>query len=409
MRVLTVHNFYGSEAPSGENTAYCAERDLLRDAGCELAEYTRHSDEIRGAGVVGALRGGISAPWNPFAAAELRKRIRRFDPDVVHVHNTFPLISPAIFHALRDERAAVVMTCHNFRITCASAMLSRDGVPCTVCVDGESVLPSLRYGCYRGSFLTTLPLASSIALHRALGTWQHCVDAFVALTEFQRGMLIRAGVPADRLHVKPNAYPGAPCPVAWSQRSDNAIFVGRIGPEKGLDVLLEAWRAWGPSAPRLEIVGGGPGFDAALAFVTCHGMGDRVHFHGALSFEQTQRLLGSSRLLIVPSRVFEGYPMVVREAYALGVPIAASDIGSLRSLVDDGLTGVRFASGDSQALLARIRELWAQPDRLAKMATAANERFRLDLAPEKNAAILLDLYSEARKVRAGRIATCRRA
>ncbi len=140
MRVLTVHNFYGSAAPSGENAAYCGERDLLRGAGCEVLEFTRHSDEVRGRGLVGALRGGFATPWNPWSARALADEARRFRPDVVHVHNTFPLISPAAFHALADGEAAVVMTLHNFRTVCASAMLLREDRSCTLCLDRRSVL-----------------------------------------------------------------------------------------------------------------------------------------------------------------------------------------------------------------------------------------------------------------------------
>lgn len=403
MRVLTVHNFYGSDAPSGENAAYLAERDLLRSNGVEVEEYTRHSDEIRGRGVAGLLRGGLSTAWNPAVARDLRRRVRAFRPDIVHVHNTFPLISPSIFCALRTESAAVIVTVHNFRMACASAMLSRNDAPCTLCVDRSSARPALRYRCYRGSFVATLPIAASITLHRYLGTWQKGIDAFIALTEFQAAMLLRIGVPAPLLHVKPNVYPLQTSPVDWYERFDRAVFIGRIGAEKGLDLLLEVWHAWGSTAPLLEVVGTGPLIAEARAYVDTHGMADRVLFHGVLPFHDTQRLLGTSRLLIVPSRVFEGYPMVVREAYALGVPVAASDIGSLRALVVDGVTGVRFPVGNPAILLERVRALWSRPELMRKMSLHAHLCYKRELAPEPNFDRVLAVYDSARRVRALRL------
>ena len=395
MRILTVHNFYGSDAPSGENTAYCGERDLLRHAGCEVAEFTRHSDEIRGRGVAGALRGGLSTPWNPWSAQALAAEVRRFRPDVVHVHNTFPLISPAVFHALGDGPAAVVMTLHNFRTVCASAMLMRNDRICTECLDRSSVRPALCHGCYRGNRVATAPLALSIALHRALGTWQRRVDAYVTLTGFQREVFRRAGFPDEALHVKANTYDTLLRPQPWSARSDRVLFVGRIGREKGVLSLLEAWRRWGAAAPQLEVVGEGPDLDAARRFVSEHGCSARVCLRGALEFGEVQQLLAHSRLLIVPSTWFEGYPMVIREAFALGVPVAASDLGSLADLVDAAV-GRRFRPSDPDDLLKVVRRLWGDGGALEAMSEAARLRYERDLAPGPNLERLMAIYASAR-------------
>ena len=403
MRILTVHNFYGSAAPSGENAAYCGERDLLRRAGCEIAEFTRHSDEIRGRGVAGALRGGLATPWNPWSAQALRAEVRRFRPDVVHVHNTFPLISPAVFHALGGGPAAVVMTLHNFRSVCASAMLMRNDRICTECLDQRSVQPALRHGCYRGSRAATAPLALSIALHRALGTWQRRVDAYVTLTGFQREVFLRAGFPSEILHVKANVYDTMLRPEPWAARDDRVLFVGRVGREKGLLVLLEAWRRWGATAPRLEIVGDGPELGAARRFVSESGLADRVQLAGSLPFDAVQRRLAGCRLLLVPSLCFEGYPMVIREAFALGVPVAASDLGSLADLVDAAV-GRRFRPSDPDDLLNVVRRLWGDGGALEAMSKAARLRYERDLAPGPNLERLMAIYASARARRAARLA-----
>ena len=194
MRLLVVHNFYGSEAPSGENMVYQAEKALLKSRGHSVEEFTRHSDEIRSKGFRGQLRGALATPWSRRSARELRNHVERMRPDVVHVHNTFPLISPSIFHAI-GHRAARVLTLHNYRIFCAAAIPMRHGRVCTECLDSRSVLPSLRYGCYRDSRAATVPLAAGVALHRRLGTWSNHVEAFISLTEFQRELLSWSGLP----------------------------------------------------------------------------------------------------------------------------------------------------------------------------------------------------------------------
>lgn len=402
MRILTVHNFYGSEAPSGENSAYCGERDLLRKAGFEVVEFTRHSDTIRRQGIVGVVRGGLATPWNPWSARALSAAVRRFRPEVVHIHNTFPLISPSVLHALGGGTAAVVMTLHNFRTVCASAMLMRGDVGCTECLDQRSARPALRHACYRNSRIATAPLAVSIALHRTLGTWQRGVDAYVTLTEFQRELFRRADFPPDTLHVKANVYDTSLEPRTWSTRAARVLFIGRLGSEKGVLHLLEAWRRWGADAPRLEVVGEGPELGVARRFVDQHSLSERVELHGALRFEEVQVLLGGSRLLVVPSTCFEGYPMVIREAFALGVPVAASDIGSLADVVDDAV-GRRFRPGDPGSLLEVVRQLWDDGAALEAMSPAARARYERDLAPKPNLERLMAIYESAHKVRAARL------
>ena len=402
MRLLLVHNFYGSAAPSGENAAYLAERELLSSAGYDVKEFTRSSDEIRGKGLRGLLRGGLSYIWSFESARALRMRVQTEDPDIVHIHNIFPLVSPSILWALRDVRAATVLTLHNFRLVCASAMLSQDGVPCTRCLDDGSVIPSLFFGCYRGSRVATIPLTTSIALHRSIQTWTRHVDAFIALTKFQRQMFIRAGLPADRIHLKPHFYDAAPTPVPWSSRANRVAFVGRISPEKGLDTLLHAWSRWGAEAPELVVAGDGPQGPSLARWLEENGPIERVKMLGALSFEDAQKLIATCKLLVVPSRVFEGFPMVIREAFALGVPVCASEIGSLRDLIRPGYNGVLFPPGDPEALLNTIRRVWADQEGLERLSHGARMSYEQSMTRESNLAQLARIYAEAMRVRAKR-------
>jgi glycosyltransferase involved in cell wall biosynthesis len=393
LKILLAHNFYGSSAPSGENTVYSAEKSLLEAAGHEVVEYTRHSDEIRGQGAWGAMKGAMSTPWNPFAFARVRRTIKRERPDVLHVHNTFPLLSPAIFHSAARSSTATVLTLHNYRTVCAAAIPMREGQPCTECLDRRSVTPALRYGCYRQSRLATLPLASMIALHRKLGTWRKHVDAFIALTGFQRDQLVAAGLPPERMHVKPHFYPDPPSPLPWREREAKVVFIGRLGEEKGVRFLIEAWRQWGEQAPQLELIGDGPQRRELedLAQV----MNGKVRFLGQRPFSETQKRLASAHLLVLPSVCFEGFPMVIREAFAMGVPVAASRLGSMPCLVQDGRNGVLFTPGNAEDLLRQVRGAWGEDDLLARMGAAAREEFDARYTAEANYRMLIDIYQAA--------------
>lgn len=388
-RILLLHNFYRSAAPSGENQVFEMEQALLERRGHQVEVFTRHSDEIATRAIGGAISGAVSTPWNPVSAYELRKRIASFDPDVVHAHNTFPLLSPAVFPAAKGT--ARVLTLHNYRLFCAAAIPMRGGRVCTICLDRRSVVPALRYGCYRGSRFATAPLAIGIALHRIRGTWQKDLEAFIALTEFQRQRVVDAGLPADRIYVKPNFYPGQPAVVPWRDRQDRVVFVGRLSSEKGVRTLLEAWRRWGRQSPVLRIVGDG----ALREELEALAQGMPVEFVGQLESAMAQGEIALARLLVVPSECFEGFPMVVREALAFGTPVAVSNIGPLPDLVADPESGCVFEPGDSESLLHTVRRAWENPELLERWGEGARAAFDEMYTEDANYAMLMEIYEQA--------------
>ena len=407
MRVLLVHNFYGSENPSGENVAYLAERELLERRGIEVIRLERSSDQIRSRGVIGLIAGGISTPYNFSTASQIRALALETKPDIVHVHNSFPLISPSIFWAVRDLSCAVVLTLHNYRLFCAAGMPMRDGQICTECLDQRSVIPALRFGCYRGSRLATIPLASSIALHRRIGTWNKHVDRFIALTQYQREMMIHGGLPPNLVCVKPQFYPGDPEPVAWSLRDDKALFVGRLSLEKGVRDLLAAWKLLGDAAPNLDIIGDGPERTILENQINSDGL-DRVRLLGPLSFDETQKRIARSRLMVVPSTWFEGFPMVIREAFAFGVPVAASRLGSLAELVNERSNGFLFQPNCPEQIAAVARSAWSDQKLLEQLAAGARKSFLTSYTEDGNFASLLSIYDAATAERRNRrfLAVC---
>jgi glycosyltransferase involved in cell wall biosynthesis len=402
MRVLLIHNFYGSAAPSGENTVFKAERELLRSAGHEILEYTRHSDEIRNRGKLGTVQGGILTPWNPFAFRDIRRLLRQHDPQVMHVHNTFPLISPAIFHAARRRNTATLLTLHNYRIFCPAGIPLREGKPCIECLVRRNPIPALKYGCYRGQRLATLPLAAMSALHRRLKTWERNVDGFIALSSFQQRLMAESGLPPDRIHIKPQFYPDPPDALPWARRKAKIIYIGRLSREKGVDTLLDAWRGWGEDAPLLEIVGDGDrrtGLENRAADLPHP---EKIRFLGPVPFEQTQKLLARARLLVLPSLCYEGFPMVIREAFALGVPVAASKLGPLPGIVKDGYGGALFPPGNANALGTTLRKLWRNEERLSAMARNARSEFEEKYTAAVNYEQLMAIYVAAIRHRKNR-------
>ena len=245
MRILLVHNYYGSAAPSGENKVFEAERAMLETHGHEVVVYVRHSDEIRNGNVIarlwGMVKGALCTVGNPFAARSVAKLCQEFKPDVVHFHNTFPLISPlSVWSA--SKYAPVVMTLHNYRTVCAAGVPTRNGKVCTLCLDKKCVLDGVKHRCYRGSLVATLPLAINIAIYRKLlPKW---VSRFVVLSEFQKRKMVEYGWPEKKIVVKGNFVKGTTEYTENTEggKKEQIVYVGRLSKEKGVETLIKAFK-----------------------------------------------------------------------------------------------------------------------------------------------------------------------
>ncbi|ACL59235.1 glycosyltransferase [Methylobacterium nodulans] len=377
-RILIVHNRY--QIRGGEDAVVECEAAALARAGCAVDTVFVSNDDIRGP--VDRLRAAIEAPRAPRGITRVLEAVRRFRPDIVHAHNTFPLISPAVHAAVRAAGPATVQTLHNFRVACAGAMLLRDGTPCETCLTG-SPYAAVRHGCYRGSRVGSLAVARMIDWHRRAGTWSHSVDAFVALTEFARRRFIAAGLPADRIAVKPNglADPGPPTDAP----REGLLFAGRLSREKGLETLAAA--AARMRAP-VEVAGDGP-LRADLAGAA------GLRLLGNLTPAEVQHRMARAAALVVPSLWYEGLPMVVVEAYAAGTPVIASRIGALADLVEDGITGFLVTPGDPDDLARALDRVLADPAAARRMGAAARTAYARSWTEEATTASLLSIYRRA--------------
>ena len=377
MRILVVHNAY--QQRGGEDVVADAEAAMLREAGHTVLEYRRHNDELLHIPQAQALADTI---WSRRTTNEVGVLIEREQPDVMHVHNTFPLISPSVYWTAHRCGVPVVQTLHNFRLLCPQATLLREGKPCEDCV-GRVPWRGVLHGCYRGSRTQTLGVAASVGMHRLAGTWETKISRYIALNEFCRAKFVAAGLPADRVVVKPNFVNDV---ARNTEPREGFIFVGRLSPEKGVSTLAAAAKLVPDIS--ITIVGDGPeaAFLKDLPNVRCVG-----HLS---STEVIARISGAAALLL-PSVCFESFPRTLAEAYACGTPVIASRLGALPELVTEGINGLMFSPGDAADLARVIR--WASEHRepLASLGDACRLTFEQRYTKAINLARLEQIYRDA--------------
>ena len=346
-----------------------------------------HNDDVA---AMGRLRLLGATVWNRSAAARLREAVRTHRADVVHLHNTFPLMSPAVYYAARAGGAAVVQTLHNFRLLCPGANFYRDGKPCEDCLGKSLPLPGVKHKCYRDSRAATAATAAMLSIHRAIGTWANAVDAYIAPTNFAREKFIAGGLPAEKITVKPNFV--HPDPGVGAGGGGYAIYVGRLSHEKGLDTLLAGWEILGASVP-LKIVGDGPLAADVKAAVARN---PAIEWLGRRPIDQVYDLIGSADLLIMPSNCYETFGRVAAEAYAKGTPVIASDHGAPADIVVEGRTGLRFKPGDGADLACKVRVALSDRSKLADMRRQARNEFETKYTGARNYEMLMAIYEKAR-------------
>lgn len=384
MRILLAHTYY--KQPGGEDRVFAAETALLRQNGHEVVHYCLHNDKTAD---FGGKRLLAQTLWSGAAYAELREMVHRIRPDVCHFHNTFPLMSPSVFYAAKAERVPVVATLHNYRLVCPGATLMRRDAVCESCLKARVPWHGVVHGCYRGSRGASAATALMLAAHRYAGTWSRAVDVWVALTPFAREKFIEGGLPANRLAVKPNFV--APDPGGSEQRENFALFVGRLAPEKGIETLLAAWRQL--KAPmRLRIAGSGPLEDQVAQACRAD---ERIEWLGRLSNAQTVEQMKKARVLVFPSIWYEGLPLTVLEAFATGLPVLASNLGAMSSLVENGANGLHFAPGSGTDLAAKIAWCWDNPRNVTRLGRQARQTYLAHYTAASNYEQLMQIYSRA--------------
>lgn len=390
MKILLVHNSY--QQPGGEDEVFANGRDLLRAKGQQVVEYVRTNKEIHDYGVWKRATLGLRTVWGWDSAREIRDLLKREKPDVAHFHNTFPLISPAAYSVCQEEGIPVIQSLHNPRLICPAATLYRDGRVCEDCLGRSFPWPGILHACYRNSRPQTGVVASMLAAHHYLGTWQRHVDTYLVYTNFYRQKFMDAGLPLEKIAVQRHFV--TPDPGSRTTRGDYALFVGRLAPEKGVLTLLRSWEEL-RSVP-LKIRGEGPLQDRVLDL--SRDSRARVELVPRLLRRDLSILFQGARFLIWPSEgYYETFGLVAIEAFACGVPVIASRAGVMAEIVEDRRTGLHFTQGDPQDLAAKIEWAWSHPGAMDEMGRAARAEYEEKYTADRNYPILMEAYEQPRR------------
>lgn len=381
MVILFVHNYY--RQTGGEDAGVCQERDLLATSGHRIVEYARRSDEICLDGLSSRVQLGIKTIWSQGTYRDLRSLLADEKPDVAHFHNTLPLISPSGYYACRQAGVPVVQTLHNYRLLCPAGSFLRQGRVCEECVE-HGLSRSVRHGCYHGSSTATATVAAMLACHRLLRTWREKVDCYIVRTEFARRKFIQGGLPPEKIAVKPCfVYPD---PGPRTDHGDSVAFVGRLSPEKGLGTLLAAWERLDGRVP-LRIVGDGPLRGELEVEAKQRGIAG-VTFLGWVDGPRVLAEMKRAQFLVFPSEWYEGFPLVIAEAFACGVPVLASRVGSMVEIVEDGRTGFHFTPSNPEDLAAKVEWATTHPQEMEGMGRNARFEFEAKYTAEHNYELL---------------------
>lgn len=388
MKIIVVHNQY--QQPGGEDTVFEQECQLLEREGNEVVVYRRSNWEVESYSGVKRLALVRRTVWAEDTRKEFAELLRAEKPEVVHIHNTFVMISPSIYSACREAGVPVVQTLHNYRLFCPAATFFRNGGVCEECVE-HSLWRSVLHGCYRNSRPATAAAALMLAVHRRRHTWTAGIECYIALTQFARTKFVEAGLPPERIFVKPNFVHPDPGPRV--DGGEYVLFVGRLSPEKRVGTMLAAWSILGERIP-LRIIGGGPQRAQLQAEAMQRHLVD-VRFQGQLSRDQTIAAMHGARFLVVSSEWYENFPVTIAEGFACGVPIICSRLGAMQEIVDDGRTGLHFTPGNAEDLARKVDWAWNHSERMRSMGEESRREYETKYTAEKNYPILMEIYRHA--------------
>lgn len=391
MKIMIIHNRYRSAAPSGENRVVDQEGQALADLGHKVIRFERSSDEIEQWSKAKRMSLPARVIWSRETRRDLAAALRERQPDVVHVHNTFPLLSAAVLYACRDQAVPVVATIHNYKLACASGDFFRQGAVCHECDHGLPG-PALRHGCYRGSRAATAPVALAMSAHRQ--AWKTLVAAYVFISDSQRDLLSGLGLDKDKVFVRHNLIPRRS--IRESAREAAVVYAGRLDEAKGLRLLMAGWDCYasmpGTGGLRLVVVGAGPLDSEVAAWASKRPSVDLV---GKVEPDRCAELMSRARAVLLPSAWEETFGLVAVEAMALGVPPVAAGHGSFNELITSRVDGVLFEPGNPTALGSAIADVEARPELYESYGKQARETYTERFDPDRSIEKLLEIYRYA--------------
>ena len=385
--ILIVHNYY--QISGGEDTVVANEKKMLEDHGHKVILYTRNNSELKEMSKFQKLKLPFTTIFNPRTYKDIKRIIRKENIDVVHVHNTLNLVSPAVYYAALSCKLPVVQTVHNFRLLCPGATFYRDGHICEDCVH-HGLKCAIKNNCYRGSKVQTLVCVVNTWIHRMTGVYGKI--NYICLTEFNKQKLLELKqIKEDKVFVKPNFVESKEKFVPEEQRKDQFVFAGRLDKLKGIDILLKAWKQMGEEAPKLVVCGTGPMEKWCREFAESNNL--NVEFKGFVQNAEVLKIVASSKALVLPTQCYEGFPMSIVEAFSVGTPVICSDLGNAGSIVEEKVTGFKFQYNESDSLKCVIKEFESYDMKLLQQS--AYGKYRRYFDQNRNYEMIQAIYSEA--------------
>jgi glycosyltransferase involved in cell wall biosynthesis len=393
MKILLIHNQYKQKG--GEDVVFKAESSLLKEKGHTVYEYKISNDNLKTESLFDKIKVGINTIWSVKSYREIKKLIKEIQPDVVHIHNTFPQLSPSIYWAVKSLNIPVVQTLHNYRLTCANGLLYRNSKICEECVK-RGKYSALKHKCYRGSFLATLPLVIMFYLHKIIGTYKNKVDLYITLTNFAKNMMIESGLPEDKIKVKPNFVNinfNKTIYTDINKRKKQFVFVGRIVKEKGIDLLLEAFDQ-NIEDFDLVVIGEGPERENLQRK---YRKNKRIKWYGQLNNDEVLEEISKSYSLVMPSKLYETFGMVVIEAFSVGTPVIVPNHAGFPDIISPNENGYLFQPNDLTDLALKMKKIIALNNNWNEFSKNALKSYEKYYTSEKNYQYLMDIYNKLKK------------
>lgn len=388
LKILLAHTFF--QQFGGQDSVALSEHEALQHHGHEVIFYSRKNDEIKDFGVSQKIRFVKETVYSGRTARDLRSLVSANRPDIAYVHNIYPLISPSIYHVLYAMNIPVVQSIHDFRPLCSNGLFYTGNQCCERC-KGGNYLHGFARRCYRDSYFLSGLYAFTLGVNRFAKVMDK-ISAFICLNEFYRAQFLEAGVPTEKLFVRPNSMDPPPAtPRLASGTRDYAVYFGRLSPEKGLNTLVRAFEQAAPA--RLKIAGTGPMESELKEYIRKKKL-ENIEMVGFVSGPEKWSLLDKALFAVIPSEWYENFPVVALEFYAAGKPIVASRIGGLPSIISEGETGLLFSAGDANEIANKVRYMFSHPLDVDRMGRRARERVETRYSSEQSYHDLMNIFQK---------------
>lgn len=383
--VLIVHNYY--QIPGGEDSVVMNEKKLLEENGHKVILYTRNNSELKSFSTIRKLFLPITTVFNPTTYRDIRKLISQHDIEIIHVHNTLNIVSPAVYYAAVHAHIPIVQTIHNFRLLCPAATFYRNNRVCEDCLH-KGIGCAIWHGCYRKSKIQTAVCVISMAIHRATKIYGRL--NYITLTEFNKQKLFELKqIDSKKVFVKPNFVQYEDEFIPYAERKDQFVFAGRLDALKGVEILLKAWELLKirsvKNTTKLVICGTGPLEEWCHEYVKEHELKD-VEFKGFVQNQIVKNIIGQSKALILPTQWYEGFPMSIVEAISQITPVVGSDIGNVGNIITNDINGWKFKYDSPDALCNTLLNVHD----ISGSLLSEREKYK----SEENYMILSDIYDK---------------